>query len=210
MAESDELVLYHAPRSRSITAQWMLEELGRPFRLQVLNLQRREHKQPDYLALNPMGKVPTLRHGEMVMTEAAAICCYLADTFPKAGLAVPVGDPRRGPYLKWLFFGPSCVEPALIDRLVGRGEPPNAAAGYGTFDNLLEVVSRAVPGEAWLLGETFTAADVVIGAQLIWGQLSGSLPERPEILAYTSRLRTRPALERVFAKDAELVAQQAA
>jgi len=202
------LVLHHAPQSRSIVAQWMLEELGEPFTFQLVNLRRNEQRGAEHLAVNPMGKVPALRHGAVLVTEAAAICAYLADAFPQAGLAPPHGDPLRGPYYRWLFFGPSCLEPAIVDRMLKREPGPAMMLGYGDFDTLMEVLARAVSHGPYLLGEQFTAADVVIGAGLQWGMMTGAVPARPEFTAYADRLKARPALQRVYAKDAELVAAQ--
>ncbi len=210
MAGEPDIVFYHAPQSRSIIVQWMLEELGQPFRLHLLNLKKNEHKQPDYLAINPMGKVPAITHKGVAITEAAAICCFLADTYPESGLAVPVGDPRRGPYLKWLFFSPSCLEPGIIDRMFSRPDVSPSSAGWGSFDATLDVITRAVAAGPYLLGAQFTAADVVIGSSLIWGTMVKVIPEWPEIAAYARRLQERPALQRVYARDAELVALQAA
>jgi glutathione S-transferase len=210
MAGEPDIVFYHAPQSRSIIVQWMLEELGQPYRLHLLNLKKNEHKQPDYLAVNPMGKVPAITHKGVAVTEAAAICCFLADTYPDSGLAVPVGDPRRGPYLKWLFFSPGCLEPAIIDRMFSRPDVSPSSAGWGSFDATLDVVTRAVAAGPYLLGAQFTAADVVLGSGLIWGTMVKAIPERPEIAAYARRLQERPALQRVYARDAELVAVQAA
>jgi len=154
-----------------------------------------------------MGKVPALKHGDVVITEAAAICAYLADEFPRAKLNVPVGDPRRGLYLKWLFFGPSCIEPAMIDRAAPRKEEPRRAMlGYGDFDTVMDVVAKAVSKGPYLLGDQFTAADVVIGSGLRWGMLFKLMPERPEFLAYVGRLASRPALQRSEAQDKELAA----
>jgi len=199
----EELVFYGAPRSRAITVFWMLEELGAPYERRVLDLKANEHKRPAYLAVNPMGKVPAIVHKGVAIAETAAICAYLADAFPEAGLAPAVGDPKRGPYLHWLFFGPSCFEPALVDRMFSRPEGNPSALGWGGYDAALGHVAAGVrAAEPWLLGERFTAADVVIGADLIWGMMSGSVQERPEFAAYASRLRARPALQRVFAADA--------
>jgi glutathione S-transferase len=154
-----------------------------------------------------MGKVPALKHGDVVITEAAAICAYLADEFPRAKLNVPVGDPRRGLYLKWLFFGPSCIEPAMIDRAAPRKEEPRRAMlGYGDFDTVMDVVAKAVSKGPYLLGDQFTAADVVIGSGLRWGMLFKLMPERPEFVAYVGRLASRPALQRSEAQDKELAA----
>jgi glutathione S-transferase len=203
------LTLYHAVPSRSSIARWMLEEVGQPYDLQLFNLKKGEHRNPKYLAINPMGKVPALRHDDVVITEAAAICCYLADAFPQAGLAVPVGDRRRGIYLKWLFFGPSCVEPAVTDKAFKRAEePPRGTLGYGDYDTVMNVLADAVRAGPFLMGEQFTAADVVIGSGLRWGMSFKLIPERPEFTAYTARLAQRPALKRATEKDAQLMAQQ--
>ena len=200
-----DLTLFHIAPSRSSIVHWMLEEVGEPFDIHLLSLQKGEHREPAYLAVNPMGKVPALKHGDVVVTEGAAICLYLADTFPNAGLGVPIGDPRRGPFLKWLFFGPSVIEPAMMDRAFKRAEEaPRAALGYGDYDTVMDVVAKAVGTGPYILGEQFTAADVVIGAGLRWGMLFKLIPERPEFLAYAGRLNQRPALRRAEARDREL------
>ncbi len=200
-----KLTLYHAAPSRSSIVRWMLEEIGEPYDIHLLSLSKGEQRAPDYLAVNPMGKVPALRHGDVVITEVAAICTYLADEFPQAKLNVPIGDQRRGPYLKWLFFGPSCIEPAVLDRAFPRKEEARRGAlGYGDFDSVMDTVAQAVAPGPYLLGEQFTAADVVIGAQLRFGMMFKMLPERPEFLAYAARLATRPAVQRTEAKDKEL------
>ncbi len=202
-----KLTLYHAAPSRSSIVRWMLEEIGEPYDIHLLSLSKGDNRTPDYLAVNPMGKVPALRHGDVVITEAAAICAYLADEFPRAKLNVPAGDPRRGPYLKWLFFGPSCIEPAMMDRAFPRREEARRAAlGYGDFDTVMNVVAAAVARGPYILGEQFTAADVVIGSALRFGMLFKLLPERPEFTKYTRRLGQRPALQRAEAKDKELAA----
>jgi glutathione S-transferase len=200
-----DLTLYHAAPSRSSIARWMLEELGEPYDLHVLSLAKGEQQAPDYLAVNPMGKVPALKHGDAVITEAAAICTYLADEFPQAQLNVPVGDPRRGTYLRWLFFAPSCIEPAITDRAFPRKEEPRRGMlGYGDFDTVMAVVAGAVEPGPYLMGEQFTAADVVLGSTLRWGMMFGLLPKRPEFVAYVGRLEQRPALKRAVALDQEL------
>jgi glutathione S-transferase len=200
-----KLTLYHAAPSRSSIVRWMLEELGEPYDLHVLNLAKGEQHAPAHLAVNPMGKVPALRHGDTIVTEAAAICTYLADEFPAARLNVPVGDPRRGAYLKWLFFAPSCIEPAITDRAFPRAEEPRRGMlGYGDFDTVIDVVAEAVAQGPYLVGEQFTAADVVVGSTLRWGLTFGLLPKRPELVAYVARLEQRPALQRATALDRDL------
>lgn len=198
-----EITFYFARRTRSAIVHWMLEELGEPYRVHQLDMEAGEHKAADYLAVNPMGKVPALAHGPVVVTEAAAICCYLADAFPAAGLAPAADDALRGPYLKWLFFGPGCMEPAMIDRMLGRDVPPPHVCGYGSFEQMLGAVTSAVAPGPYLLGEAFTAADVVIGSTLRWGMMTGILPERAEIAAYARRLGERPALRRTTAREDE-------
>ncbi|XSG82684.1 MAG: glutathione S-transferase family protein [Methyloligella sp. ZOD6] len=200
------LTLYHASPSRSSVTLWMLEELGEPFELVVLKLSEGEQMAPEYLAINPMGKVPALRHDGAVITEGAAICTYLADAFPDAGLAKPIGDPDRGPYLKWLFFGPSCIEPAMVDRALPRQEEPRRGMlGYGDFDTVMNVVASAVSKGAYLFGDHFTAADIVIGSGLRWGMMFNLIPERPEFRDYVDRLEQRPALQRAVARDRDLM-----
>jgi glutathione S-transferase len=202
-----DLTLYHASPSRSSIVLWMLEELGQPYDLKLIKLSAGENMKPDYLAINPMGKVPALKHRDTVITEVAAICTYLADEFPQAKLNVPVGTPRRGVYLKWLFFGPGCMEPAVIDRAAPRKEEARRAMlGYGDFDTTMNVVAKAVEKGPWLMGEQFTAADVVIGSNIRWGSIFKLIPERKEFTEYSARIAARPAAQRAEAKDKELSA----
>jgi glutathione S-transferase len=199
-----DMTLYHAAPSRSSVALWMLEEIGEPYDIHLLSLKKGENREPAYLAVNPMGKVPALKHGNAIITEVAAICCYLADAFPKAGLDVPVGDARRGPYLKWLFFGPGVLEGAIMDRAFPRtGEPPRAALGYGDFDTAMNVAAQAIAPGPYLMGAKFTAADVVVGSNLRWATLFKLIPEHKDFSDYLARLGERPALKRATAKDEE-------
>lgn len=196
------LTLYHASPSRSSVVLWMLEELGEPYDVHLLSLDKGETRAPDYLKVNPMGKVPALKHGDTIITEVAAICTYLADEFPAAKLNVPVGSPRRGTYLKWLFFSPGCFEPAVMDRAAPRKEEPRRSMiGYGDFDTTMNVAAAAVAKGPWLTGEQFTAADVVLGSHIRWGTMFKMVPERPEFAAYTARIAARPAAQRAEAKD---------
>jgi glutathione S-transferase len=200
-----KLTLYHASPSRSSIALWMLEEVGEPYEVHLVSLSKGENLTPDYKAINPMGKVPALRHGDTVISEVAAICTYLADEFPAAKLDVPIGTPLRGVYLKWLFFGPGCFEQAVIDRAAPRKDPPRRAMlSYGDFDSTMDTVAAAVAKGPWLMGEQFTAADVVIGANIRWGMMFKMVPERPEFTAYAARIAARPAAQRAEAKDKAL------
>lgn len=200
-----DLTLYMlTPPSRAAIARWMLEEAGEPYDVHVLDKTSEEQRGADYLKINPMGKVPALKHGDAVVTEASAICLYLAEAFPNAGLNVPVGDPQRGEFLKWLFFAPSCIEPAVLDVAFPRKEKaPRGAAGYGDFDTVMNVVADAVRDGPYILGERFTAADVVIGSQLGWGQSFGVVPKREEFNSYLARLQQRPAFRRQVELDAQ-------
>jgi glutathione S-transferase len=199
-----DLTLYHASPSRSSIVLWMLEELGQPYDVKLIKLSEGDNLKPDFLAVNPMGKVPALDHKGTVITEAAAICTYLADEFPQAKLNVPVGTPRRGLYLKWLFFGPGCFEPAVIDRAAPRKEEARRGMlGYGTFETTMDTVAKAVAQGPWLMGDQFTAADVIIGANIRWGTMFKLVPERPEFSAYAGRIAARPAAQRAEAKDKE-------
>ncbi len=199
-----ELVFYFAPQSRAGIVLWMLEELGVPYRMEVLDLKKGEHKSPDYLGVNPMGKVPAIKHGGTVVTEAAAICCYLADEYPQAGLSPLVGDPQRGTYLRWLFFAPSCIEPAMTAKAFQYPPAPASAVGYGDFDTVMEVISGAVSQGDYLLGDRFSAADVVLGSTLRYGMMFGAIPKQPEFEAYAARLAARPALQRADARNQEI------
>ena len=209
-AGSRHVTLFHSPQSRSAGALILLEELAADYELHVLNLKKGEQRRADYLAINPMGKVPTLKHGDTVITEGAAICTYLADEFPDKKLNIPVGNTRRGEYLKWLFFGPSVIEPAMTDRAFPRKENPRASAlGWRDFDTVLDIVSNAVAKSPYLMGEQFTAADVVIGSGLRYGMMFKMIPERKEFQDYVARIAQRPALKRAQEKDKELAAQAA-
>jgi glutathione S-transferase len=205
-----DLTLYHASPSRSSIVLWMLEEIGQPYDIKLLKLSAGDNMKPDYLAINPMGKVPALKHKDTIITEVAAICTYLADEFPDKKLNVPVGTPKRGVYLKWLFFGPGCMEPAVIDRAAPRKEEARRGMlGYGDFDTTMNVVAKAVEKGPWLMGDQFTAADVVVGSNIRWGTIFKLIPERKEFLDYAARVAARPAAQRAHAKDEELAAKAA-
>jgi len=210
-APQPRLKLYHATPSRSSTALWMLEELGQPFAIELLKLKSGDQRKAEYLAINPMGKVPTLIDGDVIVSEASAICCYLADAYPEAGLAPAVREPLRGPYLKWLFYMPSCIEPAIIDKALNRPEAPRSTAGWGDYDTVISVLRDATAkASPYLLGEKFSAADVAIGSALRWGMQFKLLPDLPELVAYVERLKLRPALQRQLARDEAFARQMTA
>lgn len=203
------LRLHHAAPSRSSTVLWMLEEIGEPYDLHVLDLKKGEQREPAYLAVNPMGKVPALEHNGQLITEVGAICLYLADAFPKTGLAPAIGDPLRAPYLRWMFFQGNCFEPAIVDKALKREPGMASMVPYGDFDTTINVVAGAVAKGPWFLGNTFTALDVYFGSAIRWTTQFGLCPERPEFKAYIERLGQRPALQRAQARDAQLMAPKA-
>ncbi len=206
---SASLMLYHAAPSRSSTVLWMLEELGQPFELVVLDLKKEEQRQPAYLAINPMGKVPTLKHGDTIITESAAICTYLADEFPAAKLAPAIGDPARGTYLRWMFFHGSAFEPAVIDHALKREPGNRQMLPYGDYDTTMDVLAGALAKGPYLLGDAFTAADVQMGSNLRWTMKFGIVPQRPEFVRYVELLSKRPALIRALARDEQLTPKPA-
>lgn len=201
-----KLVHYHAPQTRSFAIRWLLEELGSPpHELKVLNMKKGEHKTPEFLAINPMGKVPAIAHGDALVTEVGAIAIYLADLFPEAQLAPVIGDTARGTYLRWIVFNHGAIEPAIADRW-RKIEPSMASAmSYGTYDDTVNALVGAVSGGSYILGERFSAADVVIGSAVRWMTLFKLLPEKPEFASYIERLTSRPAFKSAMAKDEELV-----
>ena len=205
---SDELVFYTHPMSRGRIVRWMLEELGQPYRTEILDYAT-TLKAPAYLAINPMGKIPAIKHGEAVVTEAAAICAYLADAFPAAGLAPPLGDKRRAPYFRWLFFGAGPVESVVITTALGLQVAPEQKrmVGWGDKADTLNALERAVAGREFIAGDSFTAADVYVGAQLGWGMQFGSIDKRPAFEAYAQRLQSRPAAVKAREIDDGLLAQ---
>jgi glutathione S-transferase len=206
---ADQLTLYTNPMSRGRIARWMLEEIGQPYETVVLGYGE-SMKSPDYLAINPMGKVPAIKHGDTVVTEAGAICAYLADAFPEAKLAPPPGDKRRGPYYRWMFYGAGPVEQMAAHHALAFDAPADKSAmlGYGSRAAVLDVLERAA-GDAtpYLLGEQFTAADVYFGAHMWWGLQFGTIEKRPAIAAYVDRITARPASVRAGQLDDEAAAK---
>lgn len=207
---SDELVLYTNPQSRGRIARWMLEEVSQPYQTELLDY-RSTMKQPEFLAINPMGKVPALKHGDTVVTEAAAICAYLADAFPDAGLAPPPGDRHRAPYYRWMFFAAGPFEAAVSNRALGFVVPDDRKMmiGYGSYEQVLNALERAIAAEPYIAGDRFTAADVYVGSQIGFGLMFGTVEKRPAFEQYWARIASRPAAVRAREID-DAAAQQTA
>ena len=200
---SSSLTFYTHPQSRGRIVRWMLEEVGEPYDTVLLDYGS-AMKAPSYRAVNPMGKVPAIRHGDTVVTETAAICAYLADAFPAAGLAPAPRTRERGPYYRWLFFAAGPLEAAAINRAVGVVVPPGyeSKMGYGTYGETLDALEGAVVmANPWLLGAVFTAADVYVGSHLMFGTRFGTIPRRAAFDAYMAGLEARPAYGRAVALD---------
>jgi glutathione S-transferase len=199
---SDEITFYTNPVSRGRIVHWMLEEVGAPYRVVRLDFEKKEHKAPEYVKLNPMGKVPTIVHRGVVVTEAPAICAYLADAFPAAKLAPPLDDPARGTYYRWLFFGHGCFEPALIDRMFTRPDPdPPGAFGYGTYADTIRALEAAITPGPFILGDRFSAVDVYAASGIGFGFQRNALEPRPAFTAYLGRCTDRPAFKRFAAQS---------
>ena len=210
MTDNRRVTLYHSPNTRSTGALILLDELGAPYDLHVLNMKAGEQRQAAYLAVNPMGKVPALRHGAAIVTEQVAVYLYLADLFAEAGLAPQIGDPLRGPYLRWMAFYAACFEPAVVDRFRKNDPGSQTMSPYGDYDTMLATLVGQLAKAPYLLGERFSAADVLWGTALGWTTMFELVPKLPEIMDYVNRVRSRPAAMRVQAKDAELAAAQQA
>lgn len=204
---ADDLILYTNPMSRGRIIRWMLEEIGQPYRTEVLDYAT-TMKAPAYLAVNPMGKVPALRHGDSVVTEAAAICAYLADAFPQAGLAPPPGDRLRAPYYRWLFFTAGPVEYAVSNKALGFVVPRERERmiGYGSLELVMNTLEAALSDGGYLVGNGFTAADLYVGSQLGFGMMFGTIEKRPAFQQYWHRLSNRPACVRAKELDDALAA----
>ncbi|MCA9632456.1 MAG: glutathione S-transferase family protein [Myxococcales bacterium] len=204
----DTVTFYSNPRSRGRTVHWMLEEVGAPYELKLLRFDKAEHKSPEYLALNPMGKVPAIVHRGVVVTESPAICAYLADAFPAANLAPPVEAAARGSYYRWLFFGSGCLETAIVDRGLKRPEVERKGAlGYGSFEDTISTLEKALEAGPYLLGEHFTAADVYVASALGWAQMVGTLEPGEVFGRYLARIGERPAFQRAQAQNLALAQQ---
>jgi glutathione S-transferase len=202
---SEDIVFYFNPRSRAQMAHWMLEEVGVPYRTVLIDFTKGEHKTPEFLKINPMGKLPTITCDGVVVTETAAIIAFLADRFPSAGLAPAVSDPLRGAYFRWLFFGAGCIEPALLDRMAERPPVAKGQAGYGSYEDVLNALKQALSAGPYLLGERFTAADLYVGSEIYWAGMIGApgYKNEPIFDRYLARLAERPAYKRSIVEDAK-------
>jgi glutathione S-transferase len=188
--------LYWCPRTRSFTALWLMEETGQPYERTRIDISKGAQKTPEYLAINPMGKVPALQDGGATLAEAAAICAYVAERYPQANLAPPLGDPKRAKYLYWLFFGPGCIEPAMV-QLSTKIEMNPVAAGWGDAQRVFDVLDAALTAGPWLLGDTFSAADILIGSGLNFAvRMFKMVPSRPSFERYVDACSARPAFQR--------------
>lgn len=191
--------LYWSPRTRSFTALWAMEETGQPYERVLIDMSINAQKSPEYLAVNPMGKVPALRDGEATMGEAAAICAYVAERYPQSKLAPPLGDSRRARYLYWLFFAPTCIEPAIM-QLYTKMQVPTMMAGWGEATQVFDVLDNAVSKGPWILGEEFSAADIAICSGLNFAiKIFNMVPTRPSFDRYIERCSARPAFQRAAA-----------
>lgn len=199
-----DLTFYHCPNSRSTGVLILLKELAAEYQLHPLNMKKNEQLSPAFLAINPMGKVPALKHGEAIITEQSAIYIYLADLYPDAHLAPPIGDPLRGPYLRWMVFYSSCFEPAIIDRSQKRAEAPRGMSPYADFDTMFSTLVDQLGKGDYLLGDKMTAVDLLWGTSLNWITKFQLISPLPVITAYIDRVNARPSIDWARAKDAEL------
>lgn len=205
---SDEIVFYTNPMSRGRIIRWMLEEVGQPYETKVLPWETGAAKSPEYLAINPMGKVPAITHGGMVVTECAAICAYLADAFPQANLAPPPGSKDRGAYYRWLFFGAGPIEQMVAFGLfkIEPSEEQRTSVGFGSQADVLNTLEGAVKDREFLAGDSFTAADLYIASHLSWGMNFGTIEKREAFEVYANRHLARPASKRADEIDDGLIA----
>lgn len=208
MSADTHVTFFHAPNTRSSGVLALLEELQADYELKLLNLKAGDNRRAEYLAVNPMGKVPAIRHGDALVTEQAAVYMYLAELYPQSGLAPLPGDALRGPYLRWMVFYGSSFEPAVVDRAMQREAPPPTMSPYGDYDSVMDTLEQQLSAGAYLLGERFTAADMLWGSALAWTIGFKVVPQRAAFMAYLERVNSRASLSRARAKDAELAASQ--
>lgn len=209
MPQVEPITVFHAPQSRSAGVVTLLEELGAPYELSIINMKAGEQRQAAYLAINPLGKVPAIHHRGAVVTEQVAIFIYLADLFPRAGLAPALDDPRRGPYLRWLVYYAACLEPGLVDKAMKREPAPLAMSPYGDFDVVISTLEEQLRAGPYLLGDRLSAADILWGGALSWIIGFGLIPNTDVFRGYVERIAKRPAAVKVAARDAQLAEEHA-
>jgi glutathione S-transferase len=204
---ASDIIFYTHPFSRGRIVRWMLEELGQPYDTEIVDFA--DIKNPSYLTINPMGKVPAIRHQGTIVTEAAAICTFLADAYPQSGLAPPVGSALRGPYYRWMFFGAGPIEQATSMHAFGWQTPAERRGmiGCGSLNDVMNALESVLKEDEYLSGPAFTAADLYVGAQLGWGMMAGTIEKRPAFESYVGRLRSRPAAKRANDIDDEIAAR---
>ncbi len=207
---TDRVALYYSPQSRATGTRVLLEELGAPYDLHILNMKAGEQRKDAYLAINPLGKVPAIRHGGALVTEQVAIFIYLADLFPQAGLTPALNDPRRGPYLRWTAYYGSSFEPAVIDHFMKREPAPITQSPYADYDTMLGALESQLAKGPYLLGEQITAADILWGIAFNWTMMFGIVPKRDVFVRYAERIAARPAFQLISKADDEMAAQHAA
>jgi glutathione S-transferase len=210
MPSNRHITLFHSPQTRSTAALLLLEELQADYELHVLNMKAGEQRQPAYLAVNPLGKVPAILHGGTLVTEQVAIFIYLADLYAEAGLAPALTDPQRGAYLRWLVFYGSCFEPAMMDRAAQREVTSPMSSAYGRYEDTVKLVHDQLSGGPYFLGERFSAADLLWGMALSWMLDFKLLEAKPVFTAYVERFSARPVVARTMAAESALAAQHAA
>jgi glutathione S-transferase len=208
MTQDRKLTFYHSPNTRSSGTFILLEELGAKFELKLLNMKAGEQRQSAYLAVNPMGKVPAVMHGDALITEQVAIFLYLADLFPQAKLAPAFDDPLRGPYLRWMVYYAAAFEPAVVDHAMKREAGTAAMSPYGDYDTMLRTLTDQLAKGPYMLGKRLSAADILWGTALTWTTMFKLVPESPVVAAYIARINARPSVAKVRARDAELSAAQ--
>jgi glutathione S-transferase len=211
VSENADIVLYHAPRSRAFRMLWFFEELGRPYKIEEIDLNKGDHKKPAFLALNPMGKVPVVIDQGIPIAETGAMMVHLADKYAPGEMAPLFKEPKRADYLKWMFFAAGVMEPAFGEKFFNWGDVPSRRAAWGSFASMEETVTAGiVAGAPWLLGDQFTGADVFVISNLHWGLLSGLFPKGGPIADYVARGAARPALKRALQMEEGFIkAQQA-
>jgi glutathione S-transferase len=210
MTDQNRIILYYSPQSRATGTRVLLEELGAPYDLHVLNMKAGEQRKPDYLAINPLGKVPAIRHGDALVTEQVAITIYLSDLFPQAGLTPALDDPRRGPFLRWIAYYGSSFEPAVIDHFMKREPAPVTQSPYADYDTMLSALEAQFAKGPYLFGDQITAADILWGIAFNWTMTFGIVPKKDVFVRHAERITSRPAYQRITAADQEMAAAHAA